>query len=63
MANFSTEGWSGPESLHYERKKLGLLEFQRDEENSMVRQWLDEYVSVLNREIERARIREERENW
>lgn len=63
MANFSTEGWSGPESLHHEKKKQGLLDFREEEENERVRRWLDEYVAALDKEIEQAKIREEREDW
>ncbi|HET8579886.1 MAG TPA: hypothetical protein VFL31_02725, partial [Nitrospiraceae bacterium] len=63
MANFSTEGWSGPESLHYEKKKQGLLDFRKEEENERVRRWLDEYVAGLDKQIEQAKVREEREDW
>jgi hypothetical protein len=59
-ANFSTEGWSGPASLHYQEKKNWLLGFKNDEDNENVKRWIDEYVSVLNREIEQARVEEER---
>ena len=36
MANFSTEGWSGSESVHLERKKRSLLEYKNEETNNNV---------------------------
>jgi hypothetical protein len=62
MANFSTEGWSGPESLHYEAKKQELLNFRKDETDPNVTRWIDDYVVGLDRQIERAQIEEEREH-
>jgi hypothetical protein len=62
MANFSSESWWGPESAHYEAKKQALLAFRANETDSNVRQWIDEFVAALNRQIEHARIREEREH-
>ncbi len=59
-ANFGTEGWSGPASLHYEAKKERLLDFKKDETNANVKRWIDEYVKSLDKEVERARIEEER---
>jgi hypothetical protein len=59
-ANFSTEGWSGPASLHYQEKKDWLLTFKKDEDNENVKRWIDEYVSFLSREVEQARVEEER---
>ena len=63
IANFSTEGWTGLESLHYQEKKQQLLDFKKDEDNENVKRWIDEYISSLDREIERARIKEEREDF
>jgi hypothetical protein len=59
-ANFSSEGWSGPASLHYQEKKDWLLAFKKDENNENVKRWINEYVLVLNHEIEQARVEEER---
>ena len=61
-ANISTEGWSGPASLHYQTKKQQLLEFRKDEDNPNVQLWIDEYVASLDRQIEREKISEERED-
>ncbi|HXL08998.1 MAG TPA: hypothetical protein VN966_02140, partial [Candidatus Bathyarchaeia archaeon] len=60
-ANYSTEGWTGPESMHYQAKKLTLLKFKDAETNNNVKKWLDEYISIVDAEIKRARIEEERE--
>lgn len=61
MANFSTEGWSGPASLHYQLKKQELLDFRKDEDNENVKRWIDEYVSSLDQQIDREKISEERD--
>jgi len=61
VANFSTEGWVGPESVHYRNKKDHLLEYKKAETNEKVKSWIDYYVSILDHEIERARIMEERD--
>lgn len=63
MANFSTEGWTGPESSHLQGKKNYLLEFRAGEPNKNVQRWIDDYVAIINKEIERARIREERDDF
>ncbi|MCC6962004.1 MAG: hypothetical protein IT585_01990 [candidate division Zixibacteria bacterium] len=60
-ANFSSEGWSGPESVHYAKQKRSLLNFRGNESNSNVLMWIDEYLSRLETRIEQARIEEERE--
>lgn len=60
MANFSTEGWTGPESVHLQGKKQWLLDFRKDETNENVKRCIDEYVASIERDIERARIEEER---
>ena len=60
MANFSTEGWSGPASVHYQEKRKQLIEFRKGEDNDNVKRWIDEYVSSIDRQIERERIEEER---
>ena len=42
-------------------QRLPHLLKQKDETNADVKRWIDEYVDVLNRRIERAKIEEERE--
>jgi hypothetical protein len=61
MANFSTEGWSGPTSAHYREKTKWLLDFKKEETNANVKLWIDEFVEELRRQIEHANVREERE--
>lgn len=61
IANFSTEGWAGPASLHYEKKKERLLAFRGEEQNENVKRWIDDYVALLDEQIERAKAEEERE--
>lgn len=63
MANFSSEGWSGPASLHYQKKKEGLLEFREKEDNANVKRWIDHFVIGLNKQIEREKIIEERREF
>ena len=59
-SNYSTDGWSGPASLHYEKKKQKLLHIKAEEDNENVKCWIDEFVGGLEKEIERARMDEER---
>lgn len=61
MANCSTEGWSGPSSLHHQSKKQWLLDFKNGETNANVRRWIDEYAASLDRRIEWDKLEEERE--
>jgi len=63
IANFSTEGWTGPASTHYQKKKEFLLEFKKKETNQNVIDWINEYVSILDEEIKKAKIEEEREEF
>jgi hypothetical protein len=63
ISNFSTEGWWGSESVHLQNKVQALLDFKEEEDNERIRQWIDEYVSYLERRIEQARIEEEREDF
>ena len=60
-ANYSTESWTGERSLHLESKKEKLLRIKADEDNVDVRQWLNEFIDDLEKDIEHARIEEERE--
>lgn len=61
-ANFSTAGWWGPESLHHKSRREALQAFLQQEDNPRVREWLNKYVEHLQRDIDRARIMEERED-
>lgn len=63
IANFSTEGWTGPRSVHLMAKRQRLLDFGQGESESNVRRWLDEYADQLEKEIEHSRIEEERRDF
>ena len=62
-ANFSTEGWTGPASLHLKNKRQELIDFRKGEEDENVKLWLDEYISLLEKEIQVARMEEERDDF
>ncbi len=62
-ANFYTEGWSGPASLHYQQKKEQLLAFKEGEDNENVKRWLDEMIDSLDKQIEHEKIQEERRGF
>ncbi|MBN2209459.1 MAG: hypothetical protein JW759_09205 [Candidatus Coatesbacteria bacterium] len=59
--NFGCESWSGNASDHYRWKKDKLREFVAREDDPNVRRWAEEYMSDLDREIERHAVLEERE--
>ena len=61
QANFSTGGWTGSLSSHFRAKKDALLGFRASEDDQNVIQWIEEYVGLLDLEITRALIAEERE--
>jgi hypothetical protein len=58
-ANFFAGGWTGPTSLHLQKQKENLLHFREGESQENVLRWVDEYISSLDRQIEREKIREE----
>jgi hypothetical protein len=60
-SNYYSDTWWGPSSAHFESKKAWLLEFKKGENNENVNLWIDEFVEEMSRDIERARIVEERE--
>src|ERR1700730_5378355 len=62
IANFSSEGWTGPESEHYRSKKEKLENLLEAEVEPRVREWLHLYVGYLRKSVEQARMEEEREN-
>lgn len=63
IANFWSGGWSGPASLHYQKKKDEMLKFKENENNENVKRWIDEYVSGLDKDIETSKIEEERRGF
>ncbi len=62
-SNFFTEGWTGNESEHLERKRQTLLAYRKSETNKNVNQWLDDYIESIEKRIELARIEEERSDF
>lgn len=62
-ANFYTEGWTGPASQHYQKKKIELLAFKQGEDNENVKKWIDEMIDSLEKQIEHEKIQEERRGF
>ena len=58
LANFLTRGASYSELQDYKKEKDRILKYKQSEDSVTVNQWLDAYVAVLDKWIERARIRE-----
>jgi hypothetical protein len=63
IANFYSEGWSGKGSLHYQNRKQEVINYKKEEENTNVKNWIDEYVAALDESIEREKLEEEREGF
>ena len=61
LRNFSTEGWSGSESEHYRKKKEWILQIKEKTPEPNVLKWIDEYIEVLDHDIQRSLDSEERE--
>ena len=61
LANFSTGGFSGSASAYYQSIKDKILTYKETEENVNVKSWIDFYVKVLDEDIKREKLREERE--
>jgi hypothetical protein len=62
-ANYSSGSWWGPASQYFTNKMNSLLELRKKATEANVIRWIDEYVSRLNKEIERERIKEERRGF
>ena len=60
-ANFSSEGWIGPESQHFAAKRSWLVSLRGNETNPNVLAWIDEYIAEVEHFEGRARQEEERE--
>jgi len=63
VANFLTEGWVGPASVHFIQARAELLSFRSGEENENVRRFIDELVRSYDAQIARAQVEEERERF
>jgi len=63
ISNFYSEGWSGEGSLHYQNRKQEVLKYKEEEEDTNVRNWIDEYVAALDESKEREKMEEERRGF
>ena len=61
-ANYSTEGWSGSMSEHYHVVLQELESLKCKESNCNIIRWIDEYSENVKKQIEWAKLREERED-
>lgn len=62
-ANYFSGAWTGPETQHLLSKQQALLELRAKETNENVRLWIDGYLEAIERDLERAQIREERRGF
>lgn len=63
-ANFGTEGFSGPSSLHYARKVEKVKRFgEMHKDSPNIQAWVSRIVSQLNAQVQEARLREERRDY
>ena len=58
-ANYGSEGWVGPGSIHSLAKKQGLKELRSTETDANVLMWIDEEIESLDHMIRREQIEEE----
>lgn len=63
IASFSSGGWEGPASLHFQGRLEQLLNYKKNENNENVKLWIDEFISHLERDIKQAKINEERRSF
>jgi hypothetical protein len=61
MGNYLAGVSVGPVSSNYERKKQDLLRIKNIEDDKDIKLWIDDFVDGLEKEIERAKVEEERE--
>ena len=60
ISNYLTEGWWGPASLHYKAKLQKLRRIKNSEANENVKRWINDFVDLLEKQVEEAKISEER---
>ncbi len=63
MMNFYTGGWTGPTSSHFIEEKKILLDYKKNETDKNIIRWIDEFIDYLDKVIEDAKIKEERDEW
>ena len=61
IANFFTEMWWGDASHHYTTKLAQALDARASETDENVLLWLTEYEESIRKNIDQAKVREERE--
>jgi hypothetical protein len=59
-SNLRSDSYSGDASAHYQNKREQMETLKRQEPNRNVSRFLDEYIEILDKEIEHSRISEER---
>ncbi len=59
--NFNSDGWSGPASEHYRKKRDQARSWLTGETSPYVIEWIEEYIDELTSQIEYEEISEERE--
>jgi hypothetical protein len=61
FGNFYIDGWSGPASEHYRKKRDKARAWLNGEKSQNVIEWLEEHIDRLNSQIQSEEISEERE--
>jgi hypothetical protein len=61
LVSYIGGGWTGPESLHHEKKKNKLIELGKREDNLNLNLWISEFIKYLDDRIKDARLEEERD--
>ena len=63
-ANFGSEGFSGPSSVHYAKKVEKVKTFAEHHKDSLnVQGWANKISAQLNAQVQDARLREERRGY
>jgi len=60
-ANFFTGGFSGPGSVYFQKRKDEILAYKETEDNENVLNWINFYVKLIDEDITREKLSEERE--
>jgi hypothetical protein len=61
IAYFLTGSFMGPESAHRAAQRAKARQWVSENTSGKVRAWLHRFIEVLNRDIEEAELREERD--
>lgn len=63
-ANLGTEGWTGPESLHYAAKLGRLKKFaELNKDSANIQEWVNTAIDDLDKRVQQARLNEERRDY